>query len=223
MLNISPSWLVVFGLGLNFVGALLISIEAIGATKFIRAIEQEEEIGKRLAHTSFISTINKTFVFVSVWIVTFLLLWAFVDEFSVVEDSLIAPLGFVFWKLSIKGTELVQSLVKSVAPPRGLCEKGGFFLLIALVWGLAWGALFLVVSITAIFVRFGIDLPLRFFSEKVVGFCVMRILRNVDQTVRDMQRWYFKRTVFTGVIFLLGGFLYQIIGTILVILENVGR
>jgi len=223
MLNISPSWLVVFGLGLNFVGALLISIEAVGATEFVKALKSERKIEKRLANTSFISTINTTFIFILVWIITFSLLLAFVSKLSVVEDLLIAPLGFFLWKLSIKFTKFIEYLVKFVAPPRSFCEKGFVCLLISLVWGLLWAILFLFVSLIVILVRYGIDLPLRFFSEKVIGFLVMLILKKVDETVRDMKHWYFKGPVFVGVVFLLGGFLYQIIGTILLILENVDR
>ena len=223
MFNTSPSWLVVFGLALNFVGALMIGIEAIGATEFLRALKEEKEVSKRFAEIGFISTINQTFVFIFVSIGTFLLSWGLVRELSVVESLLVAPFGFFFWKAAVRITEIVQDMVQSLAPPRWLHEKGVVFLLIALLWGLAWGIVFLVVSIAAILVRFGIDLPLRLFSEKVIGVCVMRILKNVDERVREMRRWYFKGTVFVGVIVLLTGFLYQLIGTILGVLENSGK
>jgi len=217
-MNLSPNWLVLIGLILNFTGALLISIEAIGATEFLQAINGNKK-NSRFAKIDFTSSINTTFVFVLMWILTFLILLVCVDKFGVVEDLLIAPLGFFFWKLSIKGMDFIQTVLKSFAPPRSLSEKGIILLLVALIWGLVWGIIFLIISLIAIFIQFGIDLPLRFFSEKIIGSYVMRILKKIDRTVQNMQRWYFKKTVFVGAIFLLGGFLYQIIGIALIILR----
>ena len=45
------------------------------------------------------------------------------------------------------------------------------------------------------------------------------MLKKIDKAVQNMQRWYFKKIVFVGAIFLLGGFLYQIIGVALIILQ----
>jgi len=48
----------------------------------------------------------------------------------------------------------------------------------------------------------------------------MKLFRKIDKKVKDMEDWHFKNTVFVGCLLVLGGFLYQIFGTLLIMIES---
>jgi len=127
MTTFSPIWLVFIGLSLNFVGAFLISIEAIGASEFLRSLNSDDVKTSRYARISYVSTINATFVYILVSIISFFILWIFVQTFNVVLDLMISPLVFFAWKLSIKLTNWLTAIIELFVPPRGLHERGLFF------------------------------------------------------------------------------------------------
>lgn len=154
MPTLSPNWLILIGLCLNIIGAFLISIEAIGASEFIRSLNSDNKITAKFTEVGFISTINTTSIFVLIWIITFLILWLFEQRFNVVFDLIISPLGFFAWRLAIKVTDWLTSIIKLFAPPKKLYEKGLFFLIISLIWGSAWAFIFAILSLIAICSRF---------------------------------------------------------------------
>lgn len=205
---------------MNLIGALLISIEAMGATKFLQAVKSDEKIACRMAQLGFVSAINTISIFVLVWIVSFVILWLLERKFDIVFDLVAAPFGFAVWRLAIKIADWLARFTKLLAPPKNLHQRGCLLLILSLFWGLAWAVVFGIASLIYMVIRFAIDLPLRFLGEKVIGAMVMRLFERIDQTVSEMQRWYFKKPVFIGALLLIGGFIYQIIGTVLIILTE---
>jgi len=81
------------------------------------------------------------------------------------------------------------------------------------IWVLPFSAIYLLSMI----VKFGLDLPLRFLSEKIAVPVVKRLLERVDRIVTKEKFWRVRRISLIGTAFLVFGFLYQFIGTLLLI------
>jgi len=76
-----------------------------------------------------------------------------------------------------------------------------------------WVVPFLVVFLFSMIVRFGLDLPLTYLSEKAAVPIVKQMYELSAKVVAEEEKWKLKSTALIGSLFLVFGFLYQFIGT----------
>lgn len=221
MITLSPIVLIIFGLVLNLLGAILISIEAFGASEFIASMKSDDIITSKKTEIGFTASINNIFVFVLTWIICFIALRLLVLEFNIVLDFIIAPLGYVVWHLLIKLANWFYTFIASFSPRKILPKEKTFLLkMIDFILLPFWVIILLVAVIIRLTIQYGLDLPLRFVSEKVIRVGIVRLFHKIANTEKEMQKWHFRKPVFVGALLLIGGFIYQIIGTILILIGN---
>jgi len=132
-----------------------------------------------------------------------------------VINLLISPLVYFFWRLLIKITELLSKLTRKLHPPKMLSKKGCILIILSSLWVLPWAIIFGITSLIHIFLKFIVDLPFRFLSEKLIKRVLLKVLHKIASTENEMRKWYFKKQVYIGFLFLIFGFFIQIVAFIL--------
>ena len=215
--SISPSVLIVAGLVCNIIGALLISLEAFGIRGFIEKVHDTSTGEHRFVSLSYVAMINNFSVFILAncgWAVVLLV----VANIPVTFAALLFPLGFFVWKLLVNILQVSYNVVQRCAPKYREGE-GCLKLIIVLPFLLLWVVVFALIGLLHIGVRFGVDLPLRFLGEKAIGKALLAVFEHVKRILETSDQTYLKAPMLLGAAFLVAGFAYQILGTVLIILE----
>jgi len=125
------------------------------------------------------------------------------------------------WRLLDYIAERLTDLVKKLGPKNYIKNQKGFLLgfgcLAQLLHWTIWVIPFLVVFIFSLIIRFGLDLPLTYLSEKAVVPIIKQMYELSAKVVAEEEKWKLKSTALIGSIFLIFGFLYQFIGTLLLL------
>jgi hypothetical protein len=206
-----PVIVMIVGLILNLTGAILISLAAFGIGEFINNINEQKDSGFQTAKVSYTATINTFFIFMLVNFTCCLFIVLF-TRLPVEIVVLLFPFGFFAWKLSVIVLGITSSLIRRIAPP----HKPGrniLVLLLSLFVALGWALLYGFAEILHIAAQF-LDLPIRYIAEKIIGRFIFRLFISVDATMRKGHRTGLKVTSLLGAVFLIMGFLYQIVGLI---------
>jgi len=212
-----PNILTLFGSFLGIIGSILLSIDALGAPDFLSALKAEEKKGIQMTQLGFLALINEIVVYLSISLIGFVVL-LFISRGSLIASLIFTPLIYFAWKTIIYITEKLAEFVKWLGPPHYLRVQGllrSLGCMIQLIHFLIWISPFLITSLLAFLVRFGLDLPLRFFSEKMIVPLVKRFYALSAKAIAEEQRWRFKANALVGSLFILFGFLYQFISVLM--------
>jgi hypothetical protein len=220
--GMDPNYLNAGGQSLALIGGLLLAIDALAPKELVEHLDGTDEWEARKASLGYQAGINSTFVYLLVSAIGLALLLALLPMRDVaarlVSALLIAPLTYPAWKLLIRACEMLQGAVRTVSPARARNQSlGGLGSMMHLALALVWLALYVPVSLLTMLVRFGVDLPLRFLAERIVGRHLLRLLRWVANKQEGERRFHFRQAAFTGVVFVLAGFAYQLVATILIL------
>ncbi len=210
--------LVLFGTVLGMIGSIFLSIDALGAQDFLASLDKEKDKPFQTTQIGFFAIINNIFVYLVISAFGFFVL-LMLSQINIVLSLLLAPFVYFAWSGIIYLSEKVVNLVGKLGPRKlRKDEKSScLFLIVQLVHGLIWAIPFALVSIIALIIKFGLDIPLRMVSEKLVAPFVKRLYQASAKLVAEDIKWHLKRMVLIGTLFLLFGFIYQFIGVILVI------
>jgi hypothetical protein len=216
-----PNYLNLTGQVLNLLGGLLLTIDAIGAAAFIDKVDNESDaLNARMAKLGYTASINSIFVYVIVCFLGLVVLALMLPKPNIVLAFLFAPFTYFVWKSAVYLGKVTRQLINLLSPAR-LPKPQGFFArsihsIIVIPWVFLYLAAFAVVTC----IEFGIDLPVRFFSEKVVGAMLLRVLRSTARVQQAEERFHFRRNAFGGLMLLIAGFGYQALATVLQILAK---
>jgi hypothetical protein len=137
-LRLQAALLNVWGLLFTIVGALMLSIEAFGASDFLARLSSIDAIQRRRAESHYVSAVNRAGVFIMVnalWTVA-LIAWAPVPLGIALA---LAPFGYFVWRLLVTIGNGAHRLSARAAPrPRYHNREGGaafaYGCLLTLVW-----------------------------------------------------------------------------------------
>ncbi len=216
---IPPNILIIFGLICNITGAILISLEAFGIKKFIEKLSDKSTYEHRIVAISYVAMINQFSVFVLVnifWVVALILL----VNLPVSLAALLFPFGFFFWRFVVKILGLLSKTIKTINKLVPKYRKGEGLLkwTVAILALIPWAMSYLAAELIHIVAHFGIDLPLRFLAENVLGKWLLRLFEYIKNVLDKPHRTYLKAPILLGATFLVFGFIYQIVGIILIML-----
>ncbi len=138
---------------------------------------------------------------------------------NLVLSLIIAPFVYFGWRLLIYIAERLVQTVKKFSPRNYIKNRQGCSLglgcAVQLLHWAIWVLPFAVVSLLALIVRFGLDLPLTYVSEKAMVPIVAQIYGLSAKVAAEEEKWKLKSTALIGSIFILFGFVYQLIGTLM--------
>ena len=217
MISLSPIYLTLYGLILNFIGSILVSFEAINAKFFLDKYKNEDTTTSRLAWVGLVSTLNGTFVYLFISILSVSILQYYLRYFNLVPNIIIASSVFFIWQFLNKIINKIYSLFRKLNPEK-LYKKNKFTYIIGLIWGIPWILFFLSIFIINVIMNNLSKLILYFTSEKMFKPFVIMILKRIAIIEEKNKRFYFKKEIFHGFLFLIFGFLIQIISIILQLL-----
>lgn len=214
-LQIDPDWLNLIGQCVSLYGGVLLGLDAIGAAGFLKTLESTDRFSPRMARLSYIATLNNAFVAGFVDCLGLFALLAF--GVALVPSLMLAPFTYMGWKLVASVGDTLANLVQRAGPPtQSLIDKGGHAgCAIGCLWLIPWTPLYLAAAVGAMAIRFGLDIPLRYISEKVIAPLVMRMLRYTARLEAEDQRWHFRTNAFRGLLWVIVGFFYQAVATLL--------
>ncbi len=220
--HIDPTWLVVAGMLFSVVGAILLACDALGAPEFIAAIDQANDPTKaRTARLGFIVTINNAGVATLSSVLILVALSLSNRRIDPVLLLVIAPAFYFGWRTVAHVAGWLHKLmtwIGTLLAKKGARERIGCVLhpVLALLWIVAMIVPFLGYMV----LNFGIDVPLRAVSEYAVAPVVLRAVRRIAQRVQSDRKWLLRRYAVYGTLWLLLGFVYQLIGTLLYLLRS---
>jgi len=214
--------LILFGTVLGIIGSILLGIDALGATELLEGLKRDQKEGTRLTQIGFLSTINNLFVYITISMIG-LIVGLIITKGNIVLSLMLAPLLYLVCKSIIKIFDILVRFVKALGPGHKRREektKGCLTVLgclLHLIHWSVWVLPFSVIYLLSMLVRFSLDLPLRFLSEKIVVPFVKCLLERVDRIVTKEKFWRVRRSSLIGTVFLVFGFFYQFVGTLLLI------
>jgi len=214
-MKLDPNYLNIAGQILNLIGGLFLTVDALGALEFMKQLEAKDNVtASRMARLGFVASTNSVLVYIFVCFLGFILAIILLPSNRVVLGLLLAPFTYPVWKLFVHIGELLQKLVERVGPHHYFAAKGCFSQIIQFLLLIPWSILFLSVALVAILLRFGLDLPLRWLSERVVGRFILLVFHQLATVQETERRFFFRKNAFVGLIFVLFGFAYQLMATI---------
>lgn len=226
-MDVDANALVILGLCLDLVGAALFSVDALAASEFIARIDagegaargSEEWLDARLAQNSFNAATNTVLVYLLFTGLSFVAVLWFLPGHPLALALLVAPFVYFAWKIVTWVAERIQSLLGRVRPYTGKEQiQSALGCLVYTIFLVPWLVLYFTTAVTAIALRFGFDIPLRFFSERRIGPWILKALRR-SARMQERDR-FFRGNAFRGLVFLLAGFSYQLIGSVLQLLGH---
>lgn len=207
------SLLLIIGLIFQLIGALLVSVEAFGIEEYLKFRNDGVVHHQRWAELSLNATLNNTSVFVFINSLWFVILLFFLKLPLKISISLFL-LGYYVWKLIIYISKKLISLIDIISFT--LPENPGcLLLLVSAPYYLAWFILYSSINIIVLAIEFGLDIPVRYFSEKIISRSVLFIFTKIYELLKKMKNDAFKKPIYIGVLFIILGFIYQFLGTIL--------
>ncbi len=208
-LILPPESINILGLSLNFIGSIFLSIEALKPRAFISKIENNSDYKKKLVNNSFVATINQTFVFILITLITFLFFIFFSPKTNIYFDICISPLGYFLRKFLIFLAEKFHKIIVKVGSLIKYKPSGFISSLIYIVLLIPWLLLMLISWFIVFIIDFGIDIPLRSFSEYVIGNFIKKIYFCLNKTLKRNED--FNKIAFQGALLFIIGFLFQLI------------
>ena len=217
-IHISPSLLIIIGLSYNIIGAVLISLESFGIKEFVEKLRDKSTHEHIFVSIRYVAMINQFSVFVLInffWVIG----WVVLAKSSVSFAIILFPAGFFVWKFIVKILELLRNSIQKLAP-RYRKGEGYLKLIIVFPFLIIWAVVFGIISLLHIVAQFGIDLPLRILGEKVIGRALLRLFEHVKKVLDKSPQTFLKAPILLGAAFLILGFIYQIIGTLLIMVRR---
>jgi hypothetical protein len=216
-----PNLLTLFGSILGIIGAILLSIDALGAPDFLAALKEQKEKGFRMAQIGFLALINNTFIYLAFSLISFISALILSDR-NLVLSLIIAPFPYFIWKFLGYVSQNAANYVQKLGPrdfPKG--RQGflqqGFGCIAYMIHYTIWVIPYLAIFIVATFIRFGLDLPLTAIAELSFAPIVKQIYVLSSKAVTDEKKWHLKRNALLGSLFVFFGFTYQFVGTLMLI------
>lgn len=208
---IGPNTVTILGLILSLVGSGLLAVDALAPSDFLNRLESTDKpVRVRMATVGFLAVVNRVFVVLALATIGIAILWPLV---GLGKALVLGPLTYPTWKLVARVADGLDRAVDRIGPASrrrpGDAYPGCAVWL--LTW-LPWGLLKAVVGLGAILVRYGLNLPLSWFSERLVAPAVIRGLRPLAKVQRREESLGFRGLAFKGLVLLLVGFFYQILG-----------
>src|ERR1043166_4645961 len=206
----------------SVVGSVLLACDALGAPEFIAAIDHANDPTKAMtARVGFIATINNAGGATLSRILTLVALSVSNRRIDPVLLLVIAPVFYFGWRTVAGVAAWLHKLMTwlgNLLAKRGARERIGCLLhpLLALLWFVA----LIVPFLAYMLLNFGIDVPLRAVSEYAVAPVVLSAIRRIAERVRSDRKWLLRRYAVYGTLWLLLGFVYQLVGTLLYLLRS---
>jgi hypothetical protein len=212
-----PSLLNLFGAILGIVGSVLLTVDALGAPDFLAALSSEQVAVQRMARLGFRAMLNRTFLYIMVSLISFLVTLAIIRD-DLVLALLLAPWPYFGWQALAWASKKFQGLVQGWSPAYQRGHTGWRAVLGCLGWLISWppwAIVFTFAFLTASLIDFGVTIPLYSISERVIEPLVERLYQATAKAVNEEKRWHFKRNAFVGTLFILFGFLYQFLASLI--------
>ena len=209
MQNIPLNVLALFGLFLNIVGAFLLAMEALGASELLDSLKNEREQGLRMTQIGYYATLNQLLFFVLLWLISFFVLLIVLPKPNLVPSLLVAPFVYFVWKFIVILSELLYKIVDKAGPKKYIRGSGFFALFRSLVLSFFWVVIFSIVTLFWMVVKFGVKLPLVFFSEKLIAPRALDVFARIAEKDHKERRFHVKSRAIYGIALLLLGFIYQ--------------
>lgn len=204
----------ILGITLNFLGSLMISIEAIGARRFLLAREEQRRTGMRSAQLALVATVDTIATYLAFSVLSLILLTAFGHVLGFSVRFLVSWLTYFVWAGLAWMARQVHRVVDRMSPAKAFPNWRHAGCLVTIPLLLVWIPVYLATWVVQVVLRFGFDCPLRMLSEKAVLPCIDRLLRIIAHEEEEMDRWQFKAPVFYGLVLNSIGFLMQLVGVV---------
>jgi len=204
----------ILGITLNFLGSLMMSIEAIGARRFLLAREEQRRTGMRSAQLALTAAVNTAATYVLFSILWLILLTVFDRIFGFSARFLLSWLAYFFWAGLAWVARQLHHVAERISPAKVFPNWAHVSCLLAIPILVVWIPLYLLTWLLYAVLAFGFDIPLRALSEKIVLPSIERLLRLVAHEEDEMDRWQFKKWVFYGLVLNSIGFLMQLVGVV---------
>jgi hypothetical protein len=212
--DVPSIFITILGITLNFLGSLMMSIEAIGARRFLLAREEQRRTGMRLAQLALTAAVNTAATYVLFSVLSLILLTAFDRILGFSARFLMSWLTYFLWAVLAWAARQLHHVVERISPATVFPSWRHAGCLVTIPLLLVWIPVYLATWVVQVVLRFGFDCPLRMLSEKAVVPCVDRLLRIIAHEEEEMDRWQFKAPVFYGLVLNSIGFLMQLVGVI---------
>lgn len=207
------SFLLILGLVFQLIGGILVSIEALGIKEYLEYRDDGVEHHKRCAELSLNATLNNVSVFLSVNIVWYIII-RYIFNLPLKISLSIVLAGYFIWKFTIKISKLLVNFIQKLSFK--MPSKAGLIVAtLGFIYTLGWAILFFIAKILSMLIEFGLDIPFRYFSEKIVSKLVLYMFIKTYKILESMKNEVFKKPIFIGVLFIVLGFIYQFAGTII--------
>jgi hypothetical protein len=192
----------------------MMSIEAIGARRFLLAREEQRRTGMRSAQLALTAAVNTAATYVLFSILSLILLTGLDRVVGFSARFLVSWLTYFLWAgLAWVGRKLHRA-VERMSPAKVFPNWAHVSCLFAFPILLVWIPFYLATWLLYVALAFGFDIPLRCLSEKVVLPSVERFLRVIAHEEDEMDRWQFRSPVFYGLVLNCIGFLMQLVGVV---------
>lgn len=205
--------LLIFGLILQLIGGFLLSIEALGIKEYIEYRNDGNDVHYRRANLWLDATFNNISVFLFVNIL-WLLILLYIFKLPLKASLLLFLIGYSIYKLIIYLLEQLTRLIDKLSlklPDKAGCIITIILSLYNIVVALVYGAIMFI----KIIIKFVLDIPIRYFSEKVISRCILYIFIKIYNLLQETKSDVFKKPIFIGALFIILGFIYQLLGTLL--------
>jgi len=204
----------ILGIVLNFLGSLMMAVEAIGARRFLLAREEQRRTGTRSAQLALTAAVNTAATYVLFSILSLILLTVFDRILGFSARFLVSWLAYFLWAVLAWAARQLHHVVERISPARVFPNWAHVGRLPAIPILVVWIPLYVSTWLLHIVLAFGFEIPLRALSEKVVLPSMERLLRLVAHEEDEMDRWQFKSLIFYGLVLNSIGFLMQLVGVL---------
>lgn len=201
----------ILGLVLATWGSVLLGIDALGASEFVEAEDDQAVVSMQTVWLT--ARVNILWRSVCLALMGFLTIW------WMTKNWLIGAFGAVFtffvWRLAYNMlNKACWAVVKN--PP--IRYKAGDSLtlygcLLFPVLMLPWALVSIALFAAWVIVEFGVTLPSFFLGERLIQPRVRYLYRSLAEKTRRERSRGFRETALVGMLYLFGGFVLQIAGT----------
>jgi len=204
--------LLIIGAIFQLIGGFLLSIEALGIKEYIEYKNDGVEHHQIRANLFLNATLDNISVFLFVNIIWFLILLK-MFKLPLKTSFLLFLIGYFVWKLIIS---ISKQLCKIIYKLRfDLPKNAGCILtIVTFPYVILWVLVYATTQIISMIIEFS-DMPVRWFSEKVISRCILYMFVKIYNLLRNMKNDVFKKPVFIGAMFIILGFIYQFLGILL--------
>jgi len=214
-----PNLLSLFGAGLGIIGSLLLSVDALGAPDFLAALKSEREITRTMTELGLKALVNRIVIYLTISLVSFLTILVLTER-RIVLALVLAPWVYFPWRMLCWFTLWLERKLRKLGPrPARTYRRSKTLWGTALNWLhlLAWLTVYLTVTPVAIFINHLMTLPITAISELVTVPLMTRLYGLSARVVADETKWHLKKNALVGSLFVLFGFLYQLVASAMVI------